>query len=92
MNDQVAAYSGLVAHLAEKYAATRGAKVASAEYDDLYQEGMIDVWQALERGVTPSTVTIENQMRKWIRTMRRQSHPAGSRPLSFDEARGGDGE
>ena len=38
-----------------------------AEYDDLAQEGLINVWQTIERGVTPSTEMIENRMRDYVR-------------------------
>lgn len=38
-----------------------------AEPDDLIQEGLINVWQTLERGVTPSADMIENRMRDYIR-------------------------
>lgn len=44
-----------------------------AEYDDLYQEGLISVWQALERGVTPSIEMVENRMRDWMRYIGRQT-------------------
>ena len=73
MNGQVAAYRGLVASLARKVAGGARASQVGAEYDDLEQEGLISVWQALTRGVTPSAEIIENRMRDWVRYLGRQN-------------------
>jgi DNA-directed RNA polymerase specialized sigma24 family protein len=73
MNDQVAAYSGLVESLARKHSSGPRAAQVGAEYDDLYQEGLISIWQALERGVTPSAEMVENRMRDWARYLGRQT-------------------
>lgn len=73
MNARVGAYASTCAALAEKYSRGGRAKRMGAEYDDLYQEGLISVWQAFERGVTPSIVMIENRMRDWMRYLGRQT-------------------
>ena len=70
MDTRVRAYLALVESLAEKHAQSDA--TAGAEYDDLVQEGLIDVWQALSRGVTPSAENIERRMIDWIRFQRRQ--------------------
>lgn len=72
MNAAVAAYRGLVESLAARMANTRAARDARAEYDDLVQEGLIAVWQTLERGAVPAKTQIQNVMKKWIRLMNRQ--------------------
>lgn len=72
MSDQVAEYRGLVESLAEEMVRTRAARNALVDYDDLVQEGLIDVWKALDRGATPAKEQTKNVMRKWIRKMGRQ--------------------
>ena len=62
MNDRVADYRDLVESLARKFVGRKG-----AEFDDLVQEGLINVWQTLERGVTPSIDIIEKRMLSWIK-------------------------
>lgn len=49
-----------------------------AEYDDLVQEGLISVWQSLQRGVNPALV-VENRMRDYLRYLGRQT------PVSYEE-------
>jgi hypothetical protein len=49
-----------------------------AEYDDLAQEGLINVWQTLQRGVTPSAEIISARMKdymKWLGALKRQPVP-----------------
>ena len=41
-------------------------------YDDLVQEGLISVWEALRDGFQPSNVVVENSMRDWCRIERRK--------------------
>jgi hypothetical protein len=43
-----------------------------AEYDDLVQEGLINVWQTLERDIAPSADMIENRMRDYSRWLGNQ--------------------
>lgn len=73
MDGQVAEYRGLVESSAHKLAATARAKRAGAEYDDLVQEGLIDVWQTLERGLAPAARHIEHRMQNWIRLLAGQT-------------------
>lgn len=73
MDDQLRNYAGLVDSLARKLSGGARAAQVGAEYDDLYQEGMISAWQALARGVQPSADMIENRMRDWLRYLGRQT-------------------
>jgi hypothetical protein len=73
MNEQLRNYAGLLDSLARKLSAGPRAAQVGAEYDDLYQEGQIAIWQALERGVTPSAEIIEDRMKNWFRYLGRQT-------------------
>ena len=73
LDDQVRAYAGLIASLAAKVAGGARAKQVGGELDDYAQEGYIAVWQALERGVTPSAEIIEFRMRSWTKWLGRQT-------------------
>ena len=53
----------------------------TAEYDDLYQEGMISVWLMYDKKPHVKTVTaaVYNRMKDWTRYVKRQSrHHGGS--------------
>jgi hypothetical protein len=63
----VGAYRGLVEGLARKVASTRRARNVGAEFDDLVQEGLIAVWQALEAGLRISPDVVEGRMKNWVR-------------------------
>ena len=67
MNQAVASYCRLVDEVARRVEKTRRAQQVRAEYDDLFQEGQIAVWQALERGVKPSPLIVRQRMLGWIR-------------------------
>ena len=62
----IAEYSETIQGLANKFTGWSG-----AEYDDLYQEGMISVWKSLEVGKVPSKDIIRRHMMNWIRKCRR---------------------
>lgn len=62
INDQVAGYRGLVESLAGRYVGRN-----DAERDDLEQEGLIAVWQALEKKVHPSAEVILARMEDYTR-------------------------
>lgn len=76
INDQVAGYRGLVESLADKLAGRlRGNTLI--DRDDLVQEGLIHVWQAIQRGITPSAEQIVYRMQqhiKWSRNRRNQPY------------------
>lgn len=72
MSGQVAEYRGLVESLAQKFVGSPRAIRAGVDYDDLVQEGLIDVWRAIEAGVAPSADNIANRMRDWIKLQLRQ--------------------
>jgi DNA-directed RNA polymerase specialized sigma24 family protein len=65
-SDDVAAFHPLVAKHARIFNGRFG-----AEYDDLYQEGMVAVWEALSGGHHPSTTVVKNAMRDWVRRCKR---------------------
>jgi DNA-directed RNA polymerase specialized sigma24 family protein len=69
MDEQVRAYRGLCEQLARMFVGRNG-----AELDDLVQEGLIDVWRALEREVTPSARIVQLRMLKYVQWLGRQ-HP-----------------
>lgn len=73
LNEQLRAYAGLLDSLARKLSSGPRAAQVGAEYDDLYQEGQIAIWQSLQRGVTPSAEFAENRMRDWLRYLGRQT-------------------
>jgi hypothetical protein len=68
MNGEVAGYRDLVESLARKFVGRNG-----AELDDLVQEGLVNVWQTLERGIQPSAQIIEDRMRNWTKLMGSQT-------------------
>lgn len=74
MNGQVAKYRGLVETLAEQFARSN-----PNELDDLVQEGLIFVWQTLQRGHRVSEEHIRNRMLNWLsyrsRQLRHQDKP-----------------
>jgi DNA-directed RNA polymerase specialized sigma24 family protein len=65
-SDAVAAYLPHIRNLARRFVG-----IANAELDDLVQEGMVSVWQAMSRGLTPSTLVIIHRMNDWVRYLRR---------------------
>lgn len=64
INGQVAGYRSLVESLAPKFVGRN-----QAEFDDLVQEGLIFVWQTLQKGVTPKAGLIELRMLDWVRLL-----------------------
>lgn len=78
INGRVAEYRGLVESLARKYVGREG-----AEFDDLVQEGLINVWQTLERGVTPAAHIIEKRMLSWVELLAGQNGKRGN-PAGYD--------
>lgn len=81
-------YCALVAALAERMAASPRARQVGAEYDDLFQEGLIAAWQAKQRGVNPVFV-IENRMRDWLRYLGRQTPVEYEQLLPLEDLRAG---
>lgn len=67
-SESVRQYEGLVVSLARPLVGRAG-----AELDDLVQEGLIAVWQSLERGVPPSSEFILLYMRNWIKRLNAQT-------------------
>ena len=64
LDDQVATYRGLIESLARKFVGRNG-----AEFDDLVQEGLLSLWQAMGRKIPPSADVIENRMRNYVRLL-----------------------
>lgn len=67
MNDRIAEYREAVEAIALRVSRGAVAIQVGAEYDDLVQEGLIQVWQTLSRGVTPATEMLENRMKDYTR-------------------------
>lgn len=67
IDDQVRAHQGLVATLAD-----RRARRHPNERDDLYQEGLIRVWELLKAGKPVTEAAIDNRMRNWLKLRSRQ--------------------
>lgn len=65
-SEAVAAYLPHIRGLAKRYSG-----IANAEFEDLVQEGMISVWQALSRGLRPSSTVMDQRMKDWVRYLRR---------------------
>lgn len=49
---------------------TRG--LNGVEFDDLVQEGLVNVWQSIARGVRPSDIIIKRRMIDYMRWLGRQ--------------------
>lgn len=77
---QVAPYSDLVSDLTRPFIGR-----FSAEYDDLYQEGMFSVFKALAKGELPSKELIVGAMRNWVRTLEYQTRYTRLRVVSYEE-------
>jgi DNA-directed RNA polymerase specialized sigma24 family protein len=69
MNTAVAAYRATVEPIAYRLSRTHRARQVGAEYDDLVQEGLIQVWQTLARGLKPAQYMLENRMRDYMRLL-----------------------
>jgi DNA-directed RNA polymerase specialized sigma24 family protein len=70
-SDDVRPYLEIIEVSATRLANSPQARRAGAEYDDLYQEGMVAALLSLRRGVNP-TLVIANRMKDWIRLQQRQ--------------------
>jgi DNA-directed RNA polymerase specialized sigma24 family protein len=79
MNSRVASYRATCEALAAPLVGRN-----RAEFDDLVQEGLINVWQSLQRGVTPSKGLIERRMVNWIRLMGVQRGKAQRDPIAYE--------
>ena len=67
MNAEVGKYKGLCESLARDLCkpGTRGTN--GVEYDDLVQEGLLNVWQTLQRGIKPDAKLIRERMKNYVR-------------------------
>jgi DNA-directed RNA polymerase specialized sigma24 family protein len=66
-SEAVAAYRPVCTKLANQLNGVQG-----AEFDDLYQEGLIAAWMSLQNGIAPSNTFIKNRMLDWVRKCRRR--------------------
>ena len=69
MDEQIRGYRGLCERLARPLVGRNG-----AELDDLVQEGLINVWRALEKGVNPSARIVQLRMLQYVKWLGRH-HP-----------------
>ena len=83
--DAVAKYVELCEGLASSLVAPGRRGRNGAEYDDLVQEGLIDVWQSLARGIRPSARTIRGRMLNYIRWLGRHSPTEYGTMLPLDD-------
>lgn len=67
MDAAIASYREAVQAIALRVSRGAVALQIGVQVDDLEQEGLIDVWQSLQRGVEPSAEMIENRMRDYVR-------------------------
>jgi len=79
MNAAVAAYKSTVEDSARQFVGRN-----SAEADDLTQEGLIHVWQSLERGVHPSADMIENRMRDYVKYLGYLRGKGSKNPVPYE--------
>lgn len=86
MSDRVADYRGLVESIANRYRPRH----ILAEFDDLVQEGLVAVWDALERGVEPGPEYILNRMRSYVRKLNRAGREPEEPNLSYSDSVGKD--
>ena len=66
-SSQVAEYLPLVERLARPFVGRSG-----AEFDDLVQEGLIDVWRSLRNDQLPAARFITARMARWCAWLARQ--------------------
>ena len=71
-----------VKRIAKRYVGRHG-----AELDDLVQEGIIFVWQSLQRGIIPKEDLIRARMRNWCRTLEYQTRYTRARPEDTPEGK-----
>lgn len=77
LDGQLREYTGLVESLADRLS-----RRDRNERDDLFQEGMIAAWEALEKGKPVTEDIIEKRMAKWLRFRGRQKRDV---PTSYDK-------
>ena len=86
MSDEVRAYAGLVQSIATELSRSRRARQVGAEYDDLYQEGLIAVWRALEEGAdTVGADRVRDRMRDYMRWLGRHGGEDYEEMLPFND-------
>lgn len=76
----IANYDDLVASLTRRYIGRFG-----AEFDDLFQEGRIKVFQALRKGDLPAKEHIGHGMRDYVRLLEYQTRYRRMRDISYEE-------
>ena len=75
-NDWAKKYDNVVQQTAKKYS-------SSAEYDDLYQEGMIALWKVYPaEDIKLVQTAVSNRMLNWIRYTKRLNY---SQPASYED-------
>lgn len=92
-SEEVAKYEDMVEINARRFAAHRKLTGRGAEFEDLKQWGLIQVWQDLGNYVYPSNLSVQNRMRDYVRVCARQEGliktPAGEvipiEVVSFDD-------
>lgn len=73
LDDLVRDYTDQVAEMAADVVTWKRSRLVNAEYDDLYQEGLISVWQQLTGKGVVSMGIVMNRMRDYLRFLARQT-------------------
>ena len=85
MNTAIEQYRGRAEALAVRLAkpGTRGRN--GVEFDDLVQEGLIDAWQSMSRGISPSDRNMRGRMLNYIRWLGRHAPTDYGTMLPLDD-------
>lgn len=85
MSAQVAEYRGLCEALAARIVRPGRMSRNGVEYDDLVQEGLISVWKALQKGVTPSAELVRGSMLDYRKKMGRDKRGGSTEFVPYEE-------
>lgn len=85
MSAQVAEYRGLCETLASRIVRPGRMSRTGVEYDDLVQEGMIFVWETLQRGESPSTPLVRGRMLNYVKKMGRDKRGGSTEIVPYNE-------
>lgn len=92
MSAQVAEYRGLCEALAARIVRPGRMSRTGVEYDDLVQEGLIFVWQSLERGEDPAAKLVRGRMLDYVKKMGREKRGGQEEFVPYEEEQHDEGE
>lgn len=79
-DEQIAAYNDACIAIARRLVGRNG-----AELDDLVQEGLVFVWQSLQRGIHPSADLIRGRMVNYVKWLGRKDPVPYEAMLPLDD-------